>query len=136
MRGSHGGATSDDMLAINCPRQPVNTSVAVHSEHNGSTGLGQFVPAGSEREDGRLKVNASSAFMVEAIVVLKALEWARCKGWKRVEILTDCLQLISNLSHFNGVDMHAKDVLLDILYLSRVFPFVSIITSFDYDAPE
>lgn len=45
----------------------------------------------ASREEGRLKVNASSAFMVEAIVVLKALEWAWCKGWKWVEILTDCL---------------------------------------------
>ncbi|KAE9455654.1 hypothetical protein C3L33_12446, partial [Rhododendron williamsianum] len=41
----------------------------------------------------KLKVYACSSFMVEAVAVLKALEWAKDRGWRQVEVLTDCLQL-------------------------------------------
>ncbi|KAE9465717.1 hypothetical protein C3L33_02377, partial [Rhododendron williamsianum] len=48
---------------------------------------------GSDDRGGTLKVYACSVFMVEAIAVLKALEWVWNRGWRSVEVLTDCLQL-------------------------------------------
>ncbi|KAF7139100.1 hypothetical protein RHSIM_Rhsim07G0160200 [Rhododendron simsii] len=45
----------------------------------------------ADDRDGTLKVYACSLFMVEAIAVLKALEWAWNRGWRSVAVLTDCL---------------------------------------------
>ncbi|KAF7112951.1 hypothetical protein RHSIM_RhsimUnG0175300 [Rhododendron simsii] len=49
---------------------------------------------GADDRGGTLKVYACSAFMVEAIAVLKAYEWAWNRGWRSVEVFTDCLQLV------------------------------------------
>ncbi|KAI8560400.1 hypothetical protein RHMOL_Rhmol04G0252400 [Rhododendron molle] len=62
------------------------------------------------RRSSKLKVYACSAFMVEAIAVLKALEWAKDRGWLQVEVLTDCLQVVSQLSHVKEADMPGLEV--------------------------
>ncbi|KAI8568173.1 hypothetical protein RHMOL_Rhmol02G0176800 [Rhododendron molle] len=57
-------------------------------------GVVAWVLDGADDRGGTLKVYACSAFMVEAIAVLKALEWAWNRGWRSVEVLTDCLPLL------------------------------------------
>lgn len=72
------------------------------------------------------RVNANSAVMVEALAVLHALEGARSRGWRNVEILTDCLLVIKGLTCVNVADIFVKPVLLDIWYVSKFFSFVSV----------
>lgn len=73
------------------------------------------------------KVWASSAFMAEALAVLKALEWAKQRNLVCVEIATDCTLVVQGLSKISSADVQVRSILYDILNVSSYFSFVCVV---------
>lgn len=76
---------------------------------------------------GMERVAASSAFMVEALAVLKALFWARKMNLDFVEIVTDCLLVVKGLSNIGSPDVLVQSILYDILEIYSCFSYVCVV---------
>lgn len=85
-----------------------------------------WADASKKENGGSCKVVASSALMTKAVAVLKALDWAKNRGSRKMEICTDCLLLVRGLSSLDSVPVLVKPILLDILKTVESFSFVCV----------
>ncbi|XP_027162557.1 uncharacterized protein LOC113763065 [Coffea eugenioides] len=70
--------------------------------------------AGGERRDGNPTVE-------EALAIRKAVIKAKQRGWNKVEIQSDCKQMVDKLKDRNNEDPITGTILADILMLSQEF---------------
>lgn len=80
----------------------------------------------SQIHGGCTLVRAMSSTGVEGLAVLQALRWAKSRGIKMVQILTDSLEVVNALCKVEDANSSIKNIVLDILDVVSLFDFVSV----------
>lgn len=72
-------------------------------------------------------VNAVSSTGVEALAVLQALRWAMAMGIRKVQILTDSLEVVHALRNAYEANICIRNIIFDVLDVVSQLTYVSIV---------